>query len=167
MGICLTQPNRPVAVATVVSKLLEHFTLSSMSPFLGTTDNQFGFKAGHGTDQCTFSVEANYFILRKPWFISACCFFRCRESIRSSIRHEIVWETNSKKGANVFCAAAETLVQGTNDAYEMGQIFVLYSALAASIKHYKYTCTSTKNLTWGGDAEKPEGYFVKVSLKIV
>ena len=37
---------RPVAVATVVSKLLEHFILSSISPFLGTTDNQLGFRLG-------------------------------------------------------------------------------------------------------------------------
>jgi len=43
-----TSNYRPVAVATVVSKLLEHFILSSISLFLGTTDNQFGFKAGHG-----------------------------------------------------------------------------------------------------------------------
>ena len=41
-----------VAVATVVSKLLEHFILSNISPFLGTKDNQFSFKAGHSTDQC-------------------------------------------------------------------------------------------------------------------
>jgi len=39
-----------VAVATVVSKLLEHFIMPSISPFLGTTDNQFGYKAGHGTN---------------------------------------------------------------------------------------------------------------------
>ena len=47
----------PVAVATVVSKLLEHFILSHISPLLGTTDNQFGFKGGHSTDQCTFLVN--------------------------------------------------------------------------------------------------------------
>ena len=48
-----TSNYRPVAVATVMSKLLEHFilSLSSISLFLGTTDNQFGFKAGHSTDQ--------------------------------------------------------------------------------------------------------------------
>jgi len=44
---------------------------------------------------------------------------------------------------------------------------VLYSALAASIKHYKCTGTPTKTLTWGRATEKPEGYLVKVSLKIV
>jgi len=48
---------RPVAVATVVSKLFEHFVLTSISPFLGTADNQFGFKAGHSTDQRTFLLK--------------------------------------------------------------------------------------------------------------
>jgi len=38
-----TSNYRPVAVATVVSKLLEHFILSNISSFLGTADNQFGF----------------------------------------------------------------------------------------------------------------------------
>ena len=58
-------PNyRPVAVATVVSKLLEHFILSNISSFLVTTDNQFGFKAGHSTDQCTLLLKqtASYFV---------------------------------------------------------------------------------------------------------
>ena len=59
-----TSNYRPVAVATVVSKLLEHFILSNISPFLGTRDNQFGFKAGHSTDQCTFLLKqtASYFV---------------------------------------------------------------------------------------------------------
>jgi len=59
-----TSNYRSVAVATVVSKLLEHFILSNISPFLGTTDNQFGFKAGHSTDQCTFLLKqtASYFV---------------------------------------------------------------------------------------------------------
>ena len=45
---------RPVTVPRVVSKLLEHFILYNISRFLGTADNQFGFKAGHSTDQWTF-----------------------------------------------------------------------------------------------------------------
>jgi len=53
-----------VAVATVVSKLRQQFILPSISPLLGTTDNQFGFKASHGTDQCTFLFKqtASYFV---------------------------------------------------------------------------------------------------------
>jgi len=52
-----TSNYRLVAVATVLSKLLEHFILSHISPLLDTTDNQFGFKAGRSTDQCTFSLK--------------------------------------------------------------------------------------------------------------
>ena len=43
-------------------------------------------------------------------------FFKCLESIQSSTTHEIIWEANSKRGANVFWAPNETLVQGTNAA---------------------------------------------------
>ena len=61
-----TSNYRPVAVATMVSKLLEHLILSNISFFLGTTDNQFGFKAGHthSTDQYTFLLKqtASYFV---------------------------------------------------------------------------------------------------------
>ena len=51
-------------VATVVSNLLEQFISSSISPFLGTTDNQFGFKADHGPDQCRFLLKqtVSYFV---------------------------------------------------------------------------------------------------------
>ena len=37
---------RPIALATVISKLFEHFVLhvQQISPFLTTSSNQFGFK---------------------------------------------------------------------------------------------------------------------------
>ena len=41
-----TSNYRPVAVATVVSKLLEHFILSNISPFLGTI-----VTLGHNMDE--------------------------------------------------------------------------------------------------------------------
>jgi len=48
----------------VVSKILEHFISSNISPFLGTADNQFGFTSGHSTDQCTFFLKqtSSYFV---------------------------------------------------------------------------------------------------------
>ena len=71
-----TSNYRPVTVATAVSKLLEHFILSNISPFLGTTDNQFGFKAGHSTDQCTFLLKqtASYFVIRGSSVHAQLCF---------------------------------------------------------------------------------------------
>ena len=45
---------RPVSPATNISKLFEHYILSCISPFLATTDSQFGFKPKHGTDMSIF-----------------------------------------------------------------------------------------------------------------
>ena len=90
-----------MAVDTVVSKLLEQFILSTISPFLGTTDNQFGFKAGHGTDQCIFLLKqtVSYFVTHGSSvlaFLAASKAFdrvlhmRLFENLIKSITHEII-----------------------------------------------------------------------------
>ena len=43
---------RPIALASVMSKLIERFILERIETCLLTSDNQFGFKSNHGTDQC-------------------------------------------------------------------------------------------------------------------
>ena len=48
---------RPVSLATIISKLFEHYILSCISPLLATTDNQFGFNPKHGTDMCIFLLK--------------------------------------------------------------------------------------------------------------
>ena len=39
--------NRPVALVTVATKIFEIILLELLTPYLNTTDNQFGFKQGH------------------------------------------------------------------------------------------------------------------------
>ena len=51
---------RPIALATVASKLFESLILSRVTPFLITCDNQFGFKKHH-------SIEMLIFLLKKPF----------------------------------------------------------------------------------------------------
>ena len=48
---------RPIALATVISKLFERVILNSTSTMLSTCDNQFGFKVNHGTDMCVFVLK--------------------------------------------------------------------------------------------------------------
>ena len=40
---------RPIALATVYSKILEHILLNRLEEYLCTSHNQFGFKRGHST----------------------------------------------------------------------------------------------------------------------
>ena len=48
---------RPIAVATTISKLFEQFISFHIKPFLSTSDHQFGFKRGTGTDMCIFLLK--------------------------------------------------------------------------------------------------------------
>ena len=43
---------RPIALATIISKLFESVLLVKCEDYLSTCSNQFGFKKGHSTDLC-------------------------------------------------------------------------------------------------------------------
>ena len=46
---------RPIAIATITSKVLESLILVKCEEFLYTSDNQFGFKSGHSTEFCIYT----------------------------------------------------------------------------------------------------------------
>ena len=48
---------RPVALASILSKVLELIILDRLSEFLYTADNQFGFKKKLGTDSCIYVLK--------------------------------------------------------------------------------------------------------------
>ena len=48
---------RPIAIATIVSKLYESTILYKCEDFLNTCDNQFGFKRKHGTEFCIYTLK--------------------------------------------------------------------------------------------------------------
>ena len=48
---------RPIALATIASKLFESLILSRVSTFLSTCVNQFGFKKHHSTEMLIFLLK--------------------------------------------------------------------------------------------------------------
>ena len=48
---------RPIAIATIVSKLFESVILYKFEEFLYTCDNQFGFKSKHSTELCIYTLK--------------------------------------------------------------------------------------------------------------
>ena len=48
---------RPIALATIISKLFESAILLKCEMFLDTCPNQFGFKKGHSTDMCIYVLK--------------------------------------------------------------------------------------------------------------
>ena len=48
---------RPIAIDTITSKVLESLILVKCEEFLYTSDNQFGFKSGHSTEFCIYTLQ--------------------------------------------------------------------------------------------------------------
>lgn len=48
---------RPIAIATVASKIIEVLLLNKYESFFATNCNQFGFKPSHSTDMCIFLLK--------------------------------------------------------------------------------------------------------------
>ncbi len=49
--------HRPIARASVLSKVLKSILLDKLSVYVCTSENQFGFKAKHGTDLCIYELK--------------------------------------------------------------------------------------------------------------
>ena len=64
----------PIAIATVMSKILEICVQMKSEDYLGTSDNQFAYKTGHSTDMCVFiskEIVRHYNKHRTPKYV---CF---------------------------------------------------------------------------------------------
>ena len=48
---------RPIAIASILSKVMERILLDRVADYVHSLDNQFGFKAKHGTDLCIFALK--------------------------------------------------------------------------------------------------------------
>ena len=56
---------RPIALATIISKLLESILLKKCEEYLYTSANQFGFKKAHGTELCIYTLREYIELYRK------------------------------------------------------------------------------------------------------
>ena len=48
---------RPIALASILSTVVEKILLDRVSIYLSSCDNQFGFKPKHGTDMCKYALK--------------------------------------------------------------------------------------------------------------
>ena len=56
---------RPIALASVISKLVEVIILDITEMYMNTKPNQFGFKRKHGTDQCIHVIKETTHLYRR------------------------------------------------------------------------------------------------------
>ena len=48
---------RPIALASILSKVMERILLDRVNIYISSLDNQFGFKPKHGTDMCIYALK--------------------------------------------------------------------------------------------------------------
>ena len=48
---------RPIALATIITKMFESVLLLKCAEYLSTSENQFGFKSCHSTDLCIYTLK--------------------------------------------------------------------------------------------------------------
>ena len=100
---------RPIALACILSKVLEIILLDRLELYMLTNDNQFGFKKKHGTDMCIFALKeiiASYRNLNSSMFL---CFLDASKAF-DRINHEKLFR---KMRTEVFlCTLLEYLYIG-------------------------------------------------------
>ena len=82
---------RPVAIASIVSKVLEMVLLDRLSEYLDTNSNQFGFKQKLGTDMCIYAMKeiiASYSRLNGNVFT---CFLDASKAF-DRVKHSILFK---------------------------------------------------------------------------
>ena len=110
---------RPIALASVLSKVLEYIILDRIEMYLVTHDNQYGFKRKHGTDLCIYALKEiimRYRNLNSSVFL---CFLDASK-VFDRVNHEKLFVKLADRGIWLPSASAGLLVHPAYYACTVG-----------------------------------------------
>lgn len=87
---------RPIALASILSKVLEIIILNRIDKYLITCDNQFGFKKGHGTDQCIYVLKDIIKLYRSLNTCISVCFLDASKAFDRVNHHYLFQKLNNR-----------------------------------------------------------------------
>ena len=88
---------RPIALASIMSKLIEIIVLNRIDDNLNTSDNQFGFKKGHGTDQCIYILKEVLNLYKSLNSSLSVCFLDASKAF-DRVNHSVLFQKLKLRG---------------------------------------------------------------------
>ena len=100
-SICSKSNYRPIALASIVSKVFEKIIYDRIAYSLITCDNQFGFKAKHSTDMCIYAFKEAVLKYRGLNSNVYSCFLDASKAF-DRVNHYVLFEKLIKRGIPIY-----------------------------------------------------------------